>query len=137
MTWASGWDFEICREEEGALAILDDLRTAATQAVTAGVNAAKGQGAALRADFETLVKPRLDAVVIQIAAITDDVVAGIIGAEQAREDLKTQLDNIEPLILAVSELALLAVQVIINAIMDALKAAVNTATTRGIGIALL
>jgi predicted type IV restriction endonuclease len=130
-------EFAICREEEGALAILDDLRTAATQAVSAGVNAARGQGAALKADFETLVKPQLDAVVIQIAAVTDDAVAGIIGPEQAREDLKTQLDNIKPLILALSELALLAVQVIINAIMDALKAAVNTATTRGIGIALL
>jgi hypothetical protein len=119
------------------LAILDDLRTAATQAVSAGVNAARGQGAALKADFERLVKPRLDAVVIQIGAITEDVVAGIIDPQQAREDLKTQLDNIEPLILAVSELALLAVQVIINAIMDALKAAVNAVTTKGIGIALL
>ena len=137
MTWASGRDFEICREEEGALAILDDLRTAATQAVTAGVNAAKGQGAALRADFETLVKPRLDAVVIldrgnhrRCRRRHHRRRAGARGSEN-------QLDNIEPLILAVSELALLAVQVIINAIMDALKAAVNTATTRGIGIALL
>jgi len=116
---------------------LDDLRTAATHALSAGVNAARGQGTALKADFERLVKPKLDAVVIQIAAITDDVVAGNIGLDQARDSLKTQFDNITPLVLAVAELALLAVQVIINAIMDALKAAVNTATTKGIGIALL
>jgi hypothetical protein len=119
------------------VAILDDLRTVVTNAISAGANAARGQGAALKADFENLVKPNLDAVVVQIAAITDDVIAGNIGQEQARDDLRTQLDNIQPLILAVAELALLAVQVIINAVMDALKSAVNAATTGTIGVALL
>jgi hypothetical protein len=37
----------------------------------------------------------------------------------------------------VAELALLAVQTIINAVLDALKTVVNTATTHAIGIGLL
>ena len=119
------------------MAIADDLRTAATNALSAGVNAARGQGAALRVDFEALVRPNLEAIVIQIAAITDDAVLGNIGAEQAREDLATQLGRIQPLILGMAELALLAVQVIVNAVLDAVKAVVNAATTRAIGIPLL
>lgn len=119
------------------MAILDDLRTAVTNAISAGANAARGQGTALKVDFEVLVKPNLDAIVVQIAAITEDLIDDNISLDQARDDLKTQLDNVQPLILAEAELALLAVQVIINAVMNALKSAVNAATTGAIGIAVL
>ena len=119
------------------MAILDDLKAAATNALSAGATAARGQGAALKADFENLVKPNLDDIVTKIAAITEDVIADNISPEQARDDLGTQLDRIKPLVLAMAELALLAVQVIINAVMDALKSAVNAATTGAIGIAVL
>lgn len=119
------------------MAIADDLKTAATNALSAGVTAARGQGAALRVDFEALVRPNLDAIVVQIAAITDDLVVGNIGPEQAREDLATQRDRIQPLILGTAELGLLAVQVIVNAVLDAVRAVVNAATTRAIGIPLL
>jgi hypothetical protein len=119
------------------MAILDDLRQAATQAISAGATAARGQGTALKADFENLVRPNLDAILIQVAAITEDVIAGNIGSDQARDDFKTQWDAVQTLILAVSELALLAVQTIINAVLDALKTVVNIATTHAIGIGLL
>lgn len=119
------------------MAILDDVRSAVTNAISAGANAARGQGAALKADFENLVKPNLDDIVIKIAEITEDVIADNITQDQARDDLGTQLDRIQPLILAMAELALLAAQVIINAVMNALKSAVNTATTAAIGIAIL
>ncbi len=113
--------------------IVDDLTNLATAALNAGATAARAQGAALSGDFENLVKPNLDDIVAQIAAITEDVVAGNIGADQAKDDLSTQMDRIEPLILTEAELALLAVQVIIQAVENALKGAVNTAA----GVALL
>lgn len=117
--------------------ILDDLRTAVTGAIAAGATAARGQGVALTGDFETLVKPNLDAVVVQVAAITEDLVAGNIGKDQAGGQYRTQLDNVPPIILAAAELALLAVQQIIDAVVNALTSVVNEATTRAIGFAVL
>jgi predicted type IV restriction endonuclease len=119
------------------VALVNDLRTAVTAALSAGVAAARGQGTALKADFEALIKPNLDAIVVQVAAIGEDLVAGNIGAAQARDDLHTQLDAVTPLILAEAELTLLAAQVIINAVMNALKSVINAASTRAIGVALL
>ena len=115
------------------MAILDGLKTSVTDALSAGATAARGQGTALSADFENLVKPTLDDIASQCAAISEDLVAGNIEADQARDDLQTQLDRIQPLILAEAELALLAVQVIIDAVVKALTSGVNAAT----GIALL
>lgn len=119
------------------MAIVDEVRTAVGNAISAGAAAARGQGTALKGDFENLVKPNLEAVVMQVAAITEDLVAGNIGKDQARDDLKTQFDSVQPIILAEAELALLSIQVIINAVMNALKSAINTATTRAIGIAIV
>jgi hypothetical protein len=113
--------------------ILDDLRQAATSAISAGATAARGQGTALRGDFENLVKPQLDDILIRIADIANDFRAGNILAPQAKDDLATQYNRVKPVILGVAELALEAVQVIINAVLDALKAAVNTA----VGVVLL
>jgi hypothetical protein len=119
------------------MAVVDDLRAAVAGAISAGSAAARGQGAALGADFENLVRPNLEAIVVQAASITDAFAAGRIGSGQARDDLQTQLDNVEPIILAAAELAVLAVQVIINAVIDALTGAVNAATSHAVGIALL
>jgi hypothetical protein len=115
------------------MAILDDLRQASTQALSAGVSSLRGQGIALRADFENFVRPELDGILIMIADISADFAAGNIGAEQARDDLSTQLDRVQSVILAAAELAVLALQTIINAVLDALKTVVNTAA----GIALI
>lgn len=109
------------------MAILDDLKSAANAGLSAGVTAARGQGTALSNDFDVLIKPNLDAIVAEIAAIAEDRVAGTIGDDQAKSDLTTQLSRVGDLILAVTELALLAVEVIINAVVNALKAAVNGA----------
>jgi hypothetical protein len=109
------------------MSILDDLSKAALDALHAGATAARGQGAALGADFEQLVKPGLDDIVAQIAGITEDLAAGNIGSDQAKSDIQSQMDGIQPLILAESELALLAVQVVIDDVVDALKSGVNAA----------
>lgn len=118
------------------MAIPDDLRTAANRALSAGVAAARGQGTALSADYENLVKPNLQAVVVRIAAIAKDLLDGNIENDQARDQINTQFDNVPPVIMAAAELAALAVQTIVNAVLNALKAAVNTVTTHAIGIAL-
>lgn len=115
------------------MAVIDDLRQAVSGAISAGSSAARAQGIALKGDFETLVKPQLDDILVQVAAITEDYTAGNILRDQAQGDLTTQRNRIVPVILGVAELALLAVQTIINAVMNALKTAVNTAA----GIALL
>jgi len=60
-------------------------------------------------------------------------VIGDIAQDQAQDDLTEQCNRVTPVILGVAELAVLAVQAIINAVMDALKAVVN----RAAGIALL
>lgn len=115
------------------MAILDDLRQAVTNAVSAGADAARAQGTALRGDFENLVRPQLDGVLVQVAAITSDFVDGNISQEQAQSDLATQCNRIRPIIIGAAELELLAVQTIIKAVLDALKAAVKGAA----GVAIL
>jgi hypothetical protein len=119
------------------VAILDDLKLAAENAISAGARAARGQGVALKADFETLVRPQLNGVVIQMAAIADDLIVGNIDRDQASDDMKNQFDRVEAVILAAAELAQLAVQVIINAVMDALRNTINLATSAAIGFPLL
>ena len=107
-----------------------------TSALSAGASAARGQGTALKQDFETLVRPNLEAIAADVAAITEDLIAGNIGPDQARDDLATQSSRIEPLILGIAELTFVALEVVINAVLDALKAAVNVATSHAIGIAV-
>lgn len=119
------------------MAILDELRQAATQAISAGASSLRGQGTALRGDFENFIRPNLDGILIHIADISDDFIAGNIGPEQARDGLDTQMHSVRALILAAAELTLLAVQTVINAVLDALKTVVNAATTRATGIAVL
>ncbi|MGH8428192.1 MAG: hypothetical protein ACRES7_09470 [Gammaproteobacteria bacterium] len=115
------------------MAILDDLRQAVTGALSESASAARAQGTALKGDFEAFVKPQLDDMLVKVEFITSNYVAGNIGKEQAQENLTIQRNRIQPIILAVAELALQAVQVIINAVADAVKNTVNTAA----GIALL
>jgi hypothetical protein len=115
------------------MAVIDDLRQAVSSAVAAGSTAARVQGTALKGDFENLVKPQLDDILVQIETITSQFVSGDISQDQAQDDLTEQCNRVTPVILGVAELAVLAVQAIINAVMDALKAVVNKAA----GIALL
>jgi hypothetical protein len=115
------------------MAVIDDLRQAVSSAVTAGSSAARAQGTALKGDFENLVKPQLDDILVQIEWITSQFAVGDIAQDQAEDDLTEQSHRIVPVILGVAELDELALQTIINAVMDALRAAVNKAA----GIALL
>jgi hypothetical protein len=115
------------------MAIEDDVRQAVSAAISAGSSAARAQGIALKSDFEKVLKTQLDDVVVQTAAIAGDVALGNIGPDQAKDDLQTQKNRIVPIILGVAELAVLAVQTIINAVITALQAAVNKAA----GVALL
>jgi hypothetical protein len=118
------------------MALLDDLQTAASNGLAAGANAARAQGTALAGDFESLVKPNLDAIVVEVAAITQNRIDGDIGDDQARDDLSSQFGRIQTEALAMAELSELAVQIIVNAVLDVLKSAINTATTRAIGVGL-
>jgi hypothetical protein len=119
------------------MAILDDLRQAGAQAISAAASSTRAQGTALRADFENLVRPNLDSILAEIAAITEDAIAGNIDTEQAQDDLKAQTDRVRTLILTIAELTLLAVQSIINAVIEAVRTVVNTASTHAVGFGLL
>jgi len=81
-------------------------------------------------------KSNLDAIVDQIAAITEDRIIGNIGDDQMKDDFATQSDRVRTEILAAADLGGRAVQVIVNAVLDALKSAVNAATHNAIGIAM-
>jgi hypothetical protein len=109
------------------MSIQDELGKALSDGLKAGATAARGQGAALRADFENLVKPQFDDIVAQLAGIAQNLLDGNIGPDQARAASQTQMDGIPPIIEAAAELAVLAVQVIVNAVIGALKSAINTA----------
>jgi hypothetical protein len=115
------------------MAVIDDLRQSVSGAISSGASAARAQGVALKGDFESLVKPQLDDILVRVAAITENYTAGNILEDQAQSDLAAQRNRVVPIILGVAELTLLALQTIINAVMNALKTAVNTAA----GIALL
>lgn len=115
------------------MAMLDELKQAVSDAIKTGASEARAQGTALKGDFENLVKPQLNDILVQVESITKDYVAGNISKAQAQSDLTTQRDRIKPIILTVAELAFLAVQTIINAALDALKTVVNKAA----GVALL
>ena len=119
------------------MALLEDLRSAVGQAVSVGVGSLREQGTLLRADFENLVRPNIDDILVRIADIGDDFTAGHIGPEQARDNLAIQLGRVQALIVAVAALALLAVQIVVNAVLDAIKGVINVATTRLSGVALL
>ena len=115
------------------MAVIDDLRQAAVNALSAGATATRAQGAALKADFEILVKPQLDDILAQIAAITADFISGNISKQQAQDDLHAQGNRIKPIILGEAELTFLAVQTIVNSVLNAVKSTVNAT----VGIALL
>ncbi len=119
------------------MALLNDLQKAATDALTAGAAAARNQGVALAADFETLLRPNLLDVIARVSAIAEARIAGTITAELARLNLQQQFERIEDLAIGQAELVLLAVQNILNAIIDALRLAVNAASNRAIGIPII
>ena len=118
------------------MALLDDLSAAVTNALKAGADAARAQGAELANDFNTLVKPNLDSVVVAVASITEKRIAQQIGDDEARDLMGLAFDQVGTLILAMVELAELALQTIVNAVLASLKSVVNDATTRAIGVAL-
>jgi hypothetical protein len=115
------------------MAILDELKKAATNALSAGATAARQQGTALTGDFVSLARAQLEDVLEQIASIAEDYTLENISKDQAHDDIQTQCHRIKPIVLGIAELATLAVQQIIDAILDALKATVNAAA----GVALL
>ena len=119
------------------MSLADDLSKAASEALTAGVNAARGEGVALAADFQKLLEPNLLDIVRRIADITAARIAGTISTELAQLDLKPQFESIEDLAEAAEELVLLAVQNILNAVINAVKAVINSATTHALGFALV
>jgi hypothetical protein len=119
------------------MSLADDLSRAASDALTAGVNAARGEGVALAADFRNLLEPNLLDIVGRIADIAAARIAGTITTDLARLDLRLQFESIEDLAVAEANLVLLAVQNILNAVINALKAVINTATTHSLGFALV
>ncbi len=119
------------------MALVDDLQKAATDTLVAGATAARNQGLALAADFESLVRPNLLDVSERVAAITAARIAGTINDDLAKLNLQQQFERIADLAIGQAELVVLAVQNILNAIIDALRAVVNAASTRAIGIPII
>jgi hypothetical protein len=109
------------------MTVLSDVQAAAENALTAGANAARNEGKGLAADLASQLKPNLLDIAAQIASITEARIAGTITTELAQLNLKQQFESIEDLAIAEEELVLLAIQDILNAVIDALKAAVNAA----------
>jgi hypothetical protein len=119
------------------MAPLDDLTQAAESTLTAGATTAPAQGVALAADYENLLRPNLQAIVVQLASITEACVTGTISKDLAELNLNQQFEQISDLAVAESELVLLAVQNIINAVINARKRVISTATTQAIGVGLV
>lgn len=119
------------------MALLDDLTQAADNALTTGATAARAQGVALAADYENLLKPNLQAIVVQLASITEARIAGTISTQLAQLNLNQQFESLSDLAVAETELVLLAVQTIINAVINALRSVINAATSRAIGVGLV
>lgn len=109
------------------MTVLNDVQTAAEKALTAGMTAARNGGRGLAADLASQLKPNLLDIAAQIASITEARSTGTITTELAQLNLKQQFESIRDLAVAEAELVLLAIQDILNAVIDALKAAVNTA----------
>ena len=109
------------------MTVLNDVQTAAEKALTAGMTAARNGGKGLAADLASQLKPNLLDIAAQIASITEARITGTITTELAQLNLKQQFESIRDLAVAEAELVLLAIQDILNAVIDALKAAVNTA----------
>ena len=119
------------------MAVIDVLKPLVQSGISAGISTARSQGQALRADIDNLIKPQMEDVVKQIASITEARLADRIEDDQAQDAIRTQLDRIQPLLLALGELSLLAVQTIVNAILDAIKQGVDGILQGAIGITLL
>lgn len=114
------------------MGVLDDLKTALTKGLDAGAAAVRQQGTAIKDDFTDFIRPNFDAIVAELAQIGEDRLAGRIGDQQAQDDAADQLASVKTILEAEAELGALAIQTIANAVLDALKSALNAA----VGIAL-
>ena len=110
------------------MAILDDLQAALKNGIAAGAASAQTQGVNLAQDALNAIEPNLKAVVAELAAIAQDRVDGNIGDQQAKDGVTTQLNRIPTLITEATELVAVALQAIIDAVLNALKAAIGAAT---------
>jgi len=73
--------------------VVDVLRTAVNEAIWAGANAVRRKGLKLRADFETIIKPNLETVVIHAAAITVDFKSGNLTQDRLRGSRRQTQDH--------------------------------------------
>ena len=81
----------------------------------------------LRQDVDNFVVPDLRDIGIQLASIVEKRVAGIYTEATTKALIDSEEDAIQTLVETMAALAILEAQTIVNAIVDALNKAVNTA----------
>jgi hypothetical protein len=115
------------------MSIEEDITAALTAGAKAGAAAASTAGKDFSEDITKFVVPHLEDIGLQLASIVTKRLAGIYTDATAKALIDSEEDAIQTLVEAVTTLAVLDVQNIVNAIVDALNGAVNTA----VGFALL
>jgi hypothetical protein len=115
------------------MTIADDITGALQAGAQAGAAAASTAGRDLRGDIDNFVVPHLQDIGIQLASIVEKRKAGIFTDATAKALIDAQEGAIQTLVETMTTLAVLEAQNIVNAIVDALNKAVNSA----LGFALL
>ena len=115
------------------MSIADDITNALKAGADAGAVAADTAGKNLLGDINSFVVPHLRDIGIQVASIIAKRLSGVFNDKTAQALIESQEDSVQVLVENLVALAALEAQTIVNAIVDALSKAVNTA----LGFALM
>ena len=115
------------------MTIADDITGALQAGAKAGAAAASTAGRDLRGDMDNFVVPHLQDIGLQLGSIVEKRLAGIFTDATAKALIDSQEGAIQTLVETTTTLAVIEAQNIVNAIVDALNKAVNSA----LGFALL
>src|SRR5215467_12414868 len=109
------------------MSLADDITGALQAGAKAGAAAASTAAKDLRQDVQNFIVPHLRDIGIHVASIVEKRLAGIYTDVTAKALIDSQEDAIQVLVETMVALAVLEAQTIVNAIIDALNKAVNTA----------
>jgi hypothetical protein len=109
------------------MALVDDIFAALTAGAQAGAAAASTAAKDLTQDVRTFVIPHLHEVAVQVASIVTKRLNGTYSDLTAKTLIDSEEDAIQAIVETMVALTVLESQQIVNAVIDSLNKAVNTA----------
>ena len=109
------------------MALVDDITKALQDGAKAGAAAASTGARDLSQDVQNFVVPHLHDIGVHVTSILEKRALGIFTDDASRRMINGQRDSVQVLVDTITSLAAQEAETIVNAIIDALHQAVNTA----------